>query len=189
MTCVVQFPSPDTVASPLPLLSFFPHLPLSHRSAPIATPNLHTPTPPPSPNRSPFSLHPHQRRVSCAKPSFNPYQPVRRRPFFFSFPSFFFFSSLFSFLSLPLSLSFFSLSFPLSSSFFLPENLSPFKPEKHGQPLLSLRIDTRGGGVKILGHLFSTSRTYETPFPPFPLTSMRPIVPPSDRSHGGERFR
>lgn len=114
MTCVVQFPSPDTVASPLPLLSFFPHLPLSHRSAPIATPNLHTPTPPPSPNRSPFSLHPHQRRVSCAKPSFNPYQPVRRRPFFFSFPSFLFFFLPFfpSSLSLPL------LFFPFISPFF-----------------------------------------------------------------------
>lgn len=151
--------------------------------------SLHHPTPPPHRCFSESLVFfppvaPHHCHVSCAKLSFNPFQPVRRRlPFFF--PQIFFFTFHFHpFFPLP--------AFSRSSFFRSPENsiffTRPARPENTANPVSA----QRAGEVKILGHLFSTSRTYETPFPPFPLTSMRPIATTSDRSRaslGGERFR
>lgn len=185
MTCVVQFPSPDTVAARLFLSFFLLCLPLSRLRAPIATPS-YTPT-------SSLLLRIARLFPSSRSP---PLQRILRKTlvqslptcsssttFLFS-PNFFFTFHFHPFFPLP--------AFSRSSFFRSPENsiffTRPARPENTANPVSA----QRAGEVQILGHLFSTSRTYETPFPPFPLTSMRPIATTSDRSRaslGGERFR
>lgn len=184
MTCVVQFPSPDTVAARLFLSFFLLCLPLSHLRAPIATPS-YTPT-------SSLLLRIARLFPSSRSP---PLPRILRKTLVQSLPTC---SSSTTFLFFP---NFFYLSFPpffplpafsRSSFFRSPENsiffTRPARPENTANPVSA----QRAGEVQILGHLFSTSRMYETPFPPFPLTSMRPIATTSDRSRaslGGERFR
>lgn len=138
-----------------------------------------------SPNRSSFSLQ------SLPTIATYPAQNSRSIPsnlfvvgYLSFFPKFFFYLSFPPFFPLP--------AFSRSSFFRSPENsiffTRPARPENTANPVSA----QRAGEVQILGHLFSTSRTYETPFPPFPLTSMRPIATTSDRSRAslrGERFR